>query len=102
MFGPVIDELISSLRGLPGVGPKSAQRMALHLLERRRDAARRLAISLEVAAEKIGRCRLCRTLTETDLCIICSDHTSFSSLYWLYTTKGKYTYIRNRPEHLLT
>ena len=74
MFGPVIDELISSLRGLPGVGPKSAQRMALHLLERRRDAARRLAISLEVAAEKIGRCRLCRTLTETDLCIICSDH----------------------------
>ena len=73
MFGPVIDELISSLRGLPGVGPKSAQRMALHLLERRRDAAHRLAISLEVAAEKIGRCRLCRTLTETDLCIICSD-----------------------------
>jgi|TARA_B110000503_G_scaffold35580_1_gene58158 recombination protein RecR len=73
MFGPIIDELIASLRCLPGVGPKSAQRMALHLLERHRDAAYRLAASLETAAEKIGRCQLCRTLTETSICILCSN-----------------------------
>lgn len=73
MFGPIIDELITSLRCLPGVGPKSAQRMALHLLERHRDAAHRLSASLELAANEIGRCKLCRTLTETDICVICSN-----------------------------
>ena len=73
MFGPIIDELVTSLRCLPGVGPKSAQRMALHLLERHRDAAHRLSASLELAANEIGRCKLCRTLTETDICVICSN-----------------------------
>jgi recombination protein RecR len=73
MFGPIIDELIASLRCLPGVGPKSSQRMALYLLERHRDVAYRLAASLEAAADKIGRCQLCRTLTETSTCILCSN-----------------------------
>ena len=73
MFGPIIDVLVTSLRCLPGVGPKSAQRMALHLLERHRDAAHRLSASLELAANEIGRCKLCRTLTETDICVICSN-----------------------------
>ena len=73
MFGPLIDELIDSLRCLPGVGPKSAQRMALHLLERNRDGAVRLANSIAEAAEHVGRCQLCRTLTESDLCVVCSN-----------------------------
>ena len=73
MFGPLIDELIDSLRCLPGVGPKSAQRMALHLLERNRDGAVRLADAGAEAAEHVGRCQLCRTLTEADTCEVCSN-----------------------------
>ena len=73
MFGPIINELIDSLRCLPGVGPKSAQRMALHLLERNRDGAVRLADAVADAAEHVGRCQLCRTLTETDICEVCNN-----------------------------
>jgi recombination protein RecR len=73
MFSPLIDELMSSLRCLPGVGPKSAQRMALHLLERDRPGAERLAQSLHRAVEGVGRCQRCRTLTEQALCGICNN-----------------------------
>jgi len=73
VFGPLIDELIDSLRCLPGVGPKSAQRMALHLLERHRDGAFRLSHSLAQAAENVGRCQKCRTLTESDICVVCAN-----------------------------
>jgi recombination protein RecR len=72
MFSPLIDELMSALRCLPGVGPKSAQRMALHLLERNRDAASRLSVALQKAVDGVGRCRRCQTLTEQPLCGICS------------------------------
>lgn len=64
---------MSSLRCLPGVGPKSAQRMALHLLERDRVGAERLAQSLHQAVEGVGRCQRCRTLTEQELCGICNN-----------------------------
>ncbi|MBI3772602.1 MAG: recombination protein RecR [Gammaproteobacteria bacterium] len=67
----LITQLIESLRCLPGVGPKSAQRMAYHLLERDRTGARRLAQSLEAAADRVGHCRDCRTLTEHEQCSIC-------------------------------
>ncbi len=73
MFGPVIDELIDALRCLPGVGPKSAQRMALQLLERDRQGGARLAAAIERAVDSVGRCKLCRTLTEAELCGVCSD-----------------------------
>lgn len=73
MFSPLIDELMASLRCLPGVGPKSAQRMALYLLERDRPGAERLAKSLHAAVEGVGRCQRCRTLTEQTLCGICSN-----------------------------
>jgi len=69
----LIDSLIEALRCLPGVGPKSAQRMAYHLLERNRDGARRLSRALIEAAEKVGHCASCRTLTEHELCSICSN-----------------------------
>ncbi len=70
---PLIGSLIEALRCLPGIGPKSAQRMAYHLLERNRDGARRLAEALVEAVERVGHCRDCRTLTEVEVCTICSS-----------------------------
>jgi len=72
-FSPLINRLIEDLRCLPGVGPKTAQRMAFHLLEHDREGANRLAATLIEAVEKIGRCGLCRTLSETKTCSICQD-----------------------------
>jgi len=68
---PLIGRLIEALRCLPGVGPKSAQRMAFHLLERNREGALRLAKALEEAVERVGHCERCRTLSETALCRLC-------------------------------
>jgi len=73
MFSPLIEDLIRALRCLPGVGPKSAQRMAMYLLEKDRDAAGLLARTLEQAVEKVGRCGQCRTLTEQEVCALCSN-----------------------------
>lgn len=70
---PLITRLIEALRCLPGVGPKSAQRMAYHLLERDREGGRHLAESLTEAMEKVGHCRSCRTLSETELCPMCAS-----------------------------
>ena len=63
---------MDALQCLPGVGPKSAQRMVLHLLERDRHGARRLAEALTAGAEGVGHCRRCRTLTEKEICDICT------------------------------
>ncbi len=72
-FGPLIDQLMDALQCLPGVGPRSAQRMTLHLLERDRDGGERLAQVLARALERVGRCTRCRNLSETPLCPICSS-----------------------------
>ncbi|MGO2133592.1 MAG: recombination mediator RecR, partial [Halomonas sp.] len=72
-FSPLVDRLIDSLRILPGVGPKTAQRMALHLLERERSGGQRLTEVLGLALEQVGYCQRCRTLTEEDLCALCAD-----------------------------
>ena len=66
-----LEELTQALRCLPGVGPKSAQRMALHLLQYDRDGARRLAHALSVATEDIHHCQRCNTFTEGELCSLC-------------------------------
>jgi recombination protein RecR len=66
-------QLMQALRVLPGVGPKSAQRMAFHLLQRDREGAAALAAALLAAVEQIGHCRLCRTLTEGELCEVCAN-----------------------------
>lgn len=68
----LIAELTQALRCLPGVGPKSAQRMTYHLLQRNRDGARRLARALAAAAERVGHCTLCRNFTEQELCSLCA------------------------------
>jgi recombination protein RecR len=70
-FSPLLKELVEALRVLPGVGRKSAQRMAFHLLQRDRGGGRRLAESLLAAAERIGHCSRCRMLTEEPVCGIC-------------------------------
>jgi len=68
---PHLSRLIEALRTLPGVGPKSAQRMAFHLLQEGRPGARALTEALAAALTSVKRCRRCRMLTEEDLCSIC-------------------------------
>jgi recombination protein RecR len=72
-LSPLIDALVEALRCLPGVGPKSAQRMALHLLERDREGGQTLAHTLQAAMSGVGHCQHCRNFSETDLCTICTD-----------------------------
>jgi recombination protein RecR len=73
-FSPLLEQLIEALRCLPGVGPKTAQRMALQLLARGRDNGKRLAESLLQAMDKIGHCLSCRTFSELELCEICASN----------------------------
>ncbi|MGK2924657.1 MAG: recombination mediator RecR [Lysobacterales bacterium] len=77
---PLLEQFIEALRCLPGVGPKSAQRMALHLLERDREGGRHLSTTLAAAMERIGRCRQCRNLTERERCRICANERRDGSL----------------------
>lgn len=70
---PLLAELIEALRCLPGVGAKSAQRMAFHLLERDRGGARRLAAKLTQAVECIGPCQRCRAFSEVPVCATCAN-----------------------------
>jgi len=69
---PHLAQLIDALRALPGVGPKTAQRMAFHLLQEGRSGAHTLAGALQAALQSVVRCRRCRMLTEEELCSICS------------------------------
>lgn len=74
MFSPLIKQLITTLQSLPGVGPKSAQRMAFHLLEKSgRTDGLALARSLKFAITQVGECELCRIYTEHNLCNICCN-----------------------------
>jgi recombination protein RecR len=70
-YSPLLQQLMDALRCLPGVGPKSAQRMSFHLLERDRAGALRLAAVLQEAMEKVGHCGQCRTFSENAQCAIC-------------------------------
>lgn len=72
-ISPAIDALVDDLKRLPGVGQKTAQRMAFHLLERDRDGASSLASALQQAVDKVSHCQQCRTLTEEPLCRICAN-----------------------------
>jgi len=68
-----LEELTQALRCLPGVGPKAAQRMALHLMQRDREGAERLARALQGAARAVRHCQRCNTLAEGELCALCSS-----------------------------
>lgn len=80
MPSPLLRELIDALRILPGVGPKSAQRMALTLLERQRPGGLRLARALEQALHHVEHCSICRNLTEQPICDICSNNSRDQNL----------------------
>lgn len=70
---PLVNQLIEALRCLPGVGPKSAQRMAYHLLERDRQGAENLSATLIKAVQEVGHCEQCRSLSEQAVCNICNS-----------------------------
>ncbi len=83
---PLLSQLIDALRCLPGVGPKSAQRMAFHLLERDRQGAAKLSLVMKEAMEHIGHCKQCRTLSEDDICQHCADPSKDRSLLCVVET----------------
>ena len=73
MNSDLVTELINALTILPGIGKKTAQRMALFLLDKNKDGASILAKTLSIALENVQRCSSCRMLTSNDLCSVCSD-----------------------------
>lgn len=83
-----LDDLVEGLRRLPGVGPKSAQRIAYHLLQHDRDGAARLGSALTQAVESIRHCALCNTFTENELCDVCSSDRRDRSLLCVVETPG--------------
>ncbi|MEZ5565830.1 MAG: recombination mediator RecR [Gammaproteobacteria bacterium] len=85
-FSPLLQDLLSALRCLPGVGPKSSQRMAFHLLERDREGAQRIVSALGTALERVGQCARCRMFTEAELCTICTDSRRDASLVCVVET----------------
>ncbi len=72
-YSPALSRLIEAFRRLPGVGPKSAQRMAFHVLERDREGGNELGAALTAAVSLVGHCQRCRMLTDTDCCPICTN-----------------------------
>jgi len=80
MSTSLLEQLIDALRVLPGVGRKSAQRMAYHLLERQREGGLRLSAALRQAMENVRHCVRCRDFSETELCAICASPTRDASL----------------------
>jgi recombination protein RecR len=83
---PLLNDLIDALRCLPGVGAKTAQRMAFHVLERDRVGARKLAERLAAAVERIGNCTRCRTFSEEALCALCASSARERSLLCVVET----------------
>ncbi|MDA0189874.1 MAG: recombination mediator RecR [Proteobacteria bacterium] len=81
-----LESLIEALRCLPGVGPKSAQRMAYHLLQREREGARRLADALRQALEGLRHCQRCNTFTEAEICERCASPRRDASLLCVVET----------------
>lgn len=85
-YSPLIQELVRALTALPGVGPKSAQRMTLQLLERDRDGGRRLAVALKAAMDNVKHCVRCRNFTEEALCPVCADRSRDDALLCVVET----------------
>ncbi len=98
-MSPLLQQLIDALKCLPGVGPKSAQRMAFHLLERDRQGARELAGALVEAVDNIGHCEHCRTLSETAVCNICDSASRDNSLLCVVETPADVYAIEHIGEY---
>lgn len=96
---PLLQQLLASLRCLPGVGEKSAQRMAYHLLERDREGGRRLARILAEAMDGIGHCKRCRTLSETEICRLCANPQRDPSLLCVVETPADLALIEQAIDY---
>jgi recombination protein RecR len=86
MFSPLIQQLIQALRCLPGIGPRSAQRMTMHLLERDRDNGLALARALQQALTQVGHCQRCRTFSESEICSLCANQNRDATLLCIVET----------------
>jgi recombination protein RecR len=80
LYPPSLTRLIEALRCLPGVGPKSAQRMAFHLLEHDRNGGREIAVAVGSAMDTLGQCRRCRMFADGELCPICASSSRDTTL----------------------
>lgn len=87
-YSPLIRDLIEALRCLPGIGPRSAQRAALHLLQRDRDGGTRLAAALAEAMAHVGQCEECRLPTEAAVCSLCTSARRDSGLLCVVESPG--------------
>jgi recombination protein RecR len=85
-FSPLINQLISAFKYLPGVGNKTAQRMAFHILQRNKEGGRQLAQILAAAIAEVGNCSNCRTLCELEICGICNNPARDASLLCVVET----------------
>ncbi|MGD2118711.1 MAG: recombination mediator RecR [Chromatiales bacterium] len=99
MSRSLLSQLMDALRCLPGVGPKSAQRMAFYLLERDREGGRQLAQVLLEAVEKIGHCERCRTLTEEKICRLCANDKRDQSLLCVVETPADVVSIEQAVDY---
>lgn len=94
-----LDFLSESLRRLPGIGPKSAQRIAYHLMQHDREGAAQLGRALTQAVEKVQHCAMCNTFTEHALCETCSDNGRDTSLLCVVETPGDQLMIEQTLTH---
>jgi recombination protein RecR len=94
-----LDFLSESLRRLPGIGPKSAQRIAYHLMQHDRDGAAMLGRALTQAVEKVQHCARCNTFTEHELCEVCSDTDRDTALLCVVETPGDQLMIEQTMTH---
>lgn len=99
MSSGLIEKLMEALQCLPGVGPKSAQRMTYHLLERDREGAMQLANALQAAATQIGHCKECRTFTESEICDICSKPARDAGLLCIVETPADVLAIEQATDY---
>jgi recombination protein RecR len=100
MAEPALNALIEALRCLPGVGQKSAQRMAFHLLQHERVKAQNLALCLQEALSQIRHCERCHTLSEAALCRTCADTTRLSHLLCVVETPADQAALERTGSYL--
>ncbi len=96
---PLLNRLMEALRCLPGVGPKSAQRMAFYLLERNREGGRNLSRVMAEAMDNIGNCNRCRTLSEQEMCTICANNNRDDALLCVVETPAELMVIEQAIDY---
>lgn len=99
IFSPLIDDLIMAFRCLPGVGSKSAQRMAFYVLQRDREGGSNLVLALKKALQQVGKCDNCRTLSENKLCAICANSTRDQQLLCVVESPADILAIEQTKEY---